>query len=65
MVKLHFSVAKKRCKNGKVVYQYERSALIFPRDLYEFMLCLKNKQLEIKATREGKVTHIYLIQKDD
>ena len=64
MVKLHFSVVKKRRKNGRVVYQYGRSALIFPRDLYEFMLYLRNKQLEIKASREGKITYIRLIEKD-
>ncbi|MGD0072021.1 MAG: hypothetical protein ABSB71_10740 [Candidatus Bathyarchaeia archaeon] len=59
MVKLQFRIIRKRYKNG--VYQYEQVSLNFPKELHEFLRCLRNRQLEIKASREGKTTHVTLI----
>ncbi len=60
MVKLRFSIIKKRYKNGKRIYQYEQISLIFPKELHELLKCLRNRQLEIKASKEGKTTRITL-----
>ena len=36
-----------------------------PKELHEFLRCLCNHQLEIKASRDGKTTHIILIDKQE
>jgi hypothetical protein len=61
MVKLSFYIVKKRCKKG--VREYEEVCIRFPKELHGFLRCLQHRQLEIKATREGNVTHIMLIDK--
>ena len=63
MVKLRFSKIIKRCKNGKRVYQYEQVSLNFPKTLHEMMQFLRNRQLEIKASRVDNVICIQLIDK--
>ena len=63
MVKLGFYKVTKKYKNR--VREYEEVTLHFPKDLHEFLRCLRNHQLEIKANREGKTTHIMLIDNDD
>jgi hypothetical protein len=62
MVKLGFYIVRKRYKNG--VYAHEEVCLRFPKELHEFLRCLRNRQLQIKASREGKTTHILLIEQD-
>ncbi len=59
VVKLQFRIIRKRGKNG--VYQYEEVSMNFPKELHEFLRCLRNHQLEIKASREGKTTYVTLI----
>ncbi len=59
MVKLGFYVIKKDGKMGVREEVYLR----LPKELHELVRCLRNRQLEIKATREGNVTHIMLIEK--
>lgn len=61
MVKVGFYNVKKRGKNG--THSYEEVCLRFPKELHEFLRCLRNRQLEIKVTREGNTTHIILIEK--
>lgn len=61
MVKIGFYIIKKTGKRG--VGEYEEVYLRLPKELHEFMRCLRNRQLEIKATREGNITHIMLIEK--
>ena len=61
LFKLGFYVNKKDGKRG--VREYEEVYLRLPKELHEFMRCLRNRQLEIKATREGNITHIMLIEK--
>ena len=63
MVKLQFSKIIKRYKNGKRVYKYEQISLNFPKELHEMMQCLRNRQLEIKASREDKIICIRLTDK--
>jgi len=63
MAKLGFCKVKKKYKNR--VREYEEVTLHFPKNLHEFLRCLRNHQLEIKANREGKITNIMLIDNDD
>lgn len=60
MVKIGFYVVKKRGKKG--IHEYEEVCLRFPKELHEFLRCLRYRRLRIKATREGKTTHILLIE---
>jgi hypothetical protein len=61
MVKIGFYVIRKEGKKG--AREYEEVYLRLPKELHEFMRCLRDRQLEIKATREGNITHILLIEK--
>jgi hypothetical protein len=63
MVKLGFYKVAKKYKNR--VREYEEVTLHFPKELHEFLRCFRNHQREIKANREGKTTHIMLIDSDD
>ena len=63
MVKLGFYKSEETYK--KRVKEYEEVTLHFPKDLHEFLRCLRNHELEIKASREGKITHIMLIDHND
>ncbi len=59
MVKLSFYFVKKPGK--KDMYVYEEVCLRFPTELHDFLQCLRDRQLEIKATRNGNTTYILLI----
>jgi len=63
MVKLGFYIIRKRYK--KQVYENELVLLRFPIELHEILRCLRNRRLEIKATREGNTTHVMLIDKGE
>ena len=63
MVKLGFYVVEKCYKNR--VYKHELVFLRFPKELHEILRCLRDKQLEMKVIREGKTTHIMLIDKQE
>lgn len=60
MVKIHFRIIRKKYKNR--VYECEEASMNFPKELHDFLRCLRDRQLEIKASREGKTTHITLIE---
>jgi hypothetical protein len=61
MVKIGFYVVKNRGKYGDK--EYEEVCMRFPKELHEFLRCLRCHQLEIKASREGNITYIMLIDK--
>lgn len=63
MVKLQFSKITKPYKNGKRVYHYEQISLNFPKELHEILQCLRNRQLDIKASRVNNIICIQLIDK--
>lgn len=62
MVKIGFYIVRKPGKKG--LREYEEVCMRFPKELHEFLRCLRDRQLEIKATREGNTTHIMLIDKN-
>jgi hypothetical protein len=63
MVKIHFVIIRKQYKNK--VYEYEQVTMHFPKDMHDFLRCLRNRHLQIKAKRKGKTTHIMLIDNED
>ena len=63
VVKIHFRIIRKKYKNS--VYEHQEVSMNFPKELHDFMRCLRNRQLEIKASREGKNTLITLIESQD
>ncbi|MDR1992742.1 MAG: hypothetical protein LBQ98_04480 [Nitrososphaerota archaeon] len=63
MVKLGFYIVKKRYK--KDIYTYEEVCMRFPKELHDFLRCLHNHDLEVRASREGQTTIIKLIDKQD
>jgi hypothetical protein len=63
MVRLGFYKVKKTYK--RKVRECEEVTLHFPKELHEFLRCLRNHQLAIRANREGKIAHVKLIDKDD
>jgi hypothetical protein len=63
MAKLGFYIVKKRYKRD--VYQHEEVCMRFPKELHDFLRCLRNHQLDIKASREGNTTIIKLIDKQE
>ena len=48
MAKLGFYIVKKRYKRD--VYQHEEVCMRFPKELHDFLRCLRNHQLDIKAS---------------
>jgi hypothetical protein len=61
MVKIGFYIVKKRGKKG--LREYEEVCMRFPKELHDFLRCLRYRRFEIKATREGNTTHLMLIEK--
>ena len=61
LVKIGFYVIKRHGKTGN--HEYEEVGMHFPKELHDFLRCLRNRELEIKATRKGNVTYIILIDK--
>jgi hypothetical protein len=62
-VKIHFKIIRKRYK--KKLYEYEQAYMNFPKELNDFLRCLRDRELEIKASREGKTTHITLVEVEE
>lgn len=61
MVKLGFYRVKKRYKNN--IYVHEEVCLRFPKELHEFLRCLRYRQYEIKAAKQGNTVFITLVEK--
>ena len=60
-MKLGFYIIRTTYKNQ--IYENELVVLRFPKSIHDFLRCLRERNLEIRATREGKTTHIMLIEK--
>lgn len=60
MVKIGFYVVRKPGKKG--VHEYEEVCLRFPKEMHEFLRCLRYRSLRVEASRDGKRTHIILIE---
>ena len=56
MVKLRFDKSKRRYKNGRKIYEYDRITLVFPRKHHSVLKPLRGKQLCIQvANKDGSV----------
>ena len=60
MVKLRFDVSKRRYKNNTKIYMYDRITLVFPREYYNLLKPLRDKQLKIHVTKTDRNLNISL-----
>ncbi len=61
--RIHFRLTHKTYK-GKVSSS-EEVLMYFPKELHGLLRCISERRLEIKASREGKVTVIMLRELDE
>jgi hypothetical protein len=61
--RIHFRVTWKTYK-GKPHPSIEAS-MYFPKELHDFLRCISERRLEIRATREGKTTIITLTELEE
>lgn len=61
--RIHFRVTWKKYKHD--FYYSEEASTYFPKELHNFLRCISERRLEIKATREGKTTIITLTELDE
>jgi hypothetical protein len=61
--RIHFRITRKTYK-GKVSTS-EEATMNFPKSLHDFFRCISERRLEIRASREGRVTTIQLIEHDE
>ncbi len=62
MVKLQFRKAKRTYK--RKAYEYERVSLNFPTEFTEIFQALKDKEVKIAVTKQGKTYNISLTEED-
>lgn len=64
MVKLRFDKSKRRHKNGRKIYEYDRILLVFPREYHDLLKPLRDKQLSIRVIRKDGRINISLSESD-
>ncbi len=62
-MRIHFRTTRRVYKGN--VSTSEEATMNFPKELHELFRCISNRRLEIKASREGKVTTITLTEIDE
>ncbi len=62
-VRIHFRTTRKTYK-GKVSTS-EEATMNLPKNLHELFRCISERRLEIRANREGRITTILLIERDE
>ncbi len=60
MVKLRFDQSKRRYKNGRKIYEYQRITLVFPVEYHDMLKPLRNKQLSIQVNKKDANLNIEL-----
>lgn len=63
MVKLRFDKSKRRYKNGKIIYEYDRITLVFPREFHDLLKSFRGKNLSIHVIRKDENLTILLSKK--
>jgi hypothetical protein len=57
MVKLRFDKSKRRYKNNRKIYEYDRIILVFPKEYHHLLKPLRSKQLSMLVMRkDGSLT---------
>ena len=59
-LKLRFDKSKRKYKNGKKIYEYDRITLVFPREYHDLLKLLQGKQLSIHVTKKDGSLNILL-----
>jgi hypothetical protein len=60
MVKLRFDKSKRRYKNGRKIYSYDRITLVFPREYYDLLKPFQGKKLAINIAKKDEALNISL-----
>jgi hypothetical protein len=63
MVKLRFDKSKRRYKNGRRIYEYDRITLVFPREYHDILKPFRDMQLSIQVVRKDQSLSILLSEK--
>ena len=59
-MKLRFDKSKRRYKNGRKIYEYDRITLVFPRECHDLLKSLRGKNLSIHVIRKDDSLSILL-----
>ena len=62
-MKLRFDKSKRRYKNGRRVYEYDRILLVFPREYRELLKTFRGKQLLIHIVKKDGGLNISLSER--
>jgi len=60
MVKLRFDKSKRKYKNGRKIYQYNRITLVFPKEYHDLLKLLRDKELSIHVVKKDGSINISL-----
>jgi hypothetical protein len=60
MVKLRFDKSKRKYKNGRKIYQYDRINLVFPKEYHDLLKLFRDKELSIYVVRKDGSINISL-----
>lgn len=61
-MKLQFRKAKRTYK--RKTYEYERVSLDFPTALNEILECLRDKEVRVELSKQGKTFNLILTEED-
>lgn len=62
MVKLRFDKSKRRYKNGRKIYKYDRITLVFPTKYHDVLKSFREKQLSIRVVVNAESISILLTE---
>jgi hypothetical protein len=60
MVKLRFDKSKRKYKNGRKIYQYDRITLVFPKEYHDLLKLFRDKKLSIQVVKKDGSINISL-----
>jgi hypothetical protein len=59
-MKLRFDKSKRKYKNNRIIYEYERISLVIPKKYHNLMKLFQGKQLSINVVKNGENLNITL-----
>lgn len=62
-MKLRFDKTKRKYKNGRKIYNYDRITLVFPSEYHDLLKFFKGKQLSIQVTKKEGTINISLSER--
>lgn len=62
-MKLRFDKTKRKYKNGRKIYNYDRITLVFPSKYHDLLKLFKGKQLLIQVTKRDETINISISER--